>query len=166
MIGLSLAVAGVALLVGVALVFLGAPIANHEEFDLTNARPTGWLNLSQPFWGTGSLTISQAGFGGGPNSTLLVARCLNHACLPANRSTVYSGGPLFFTDYTRGLPFGDYIVVGTNLTYPLAINLTFDFNWSLEPWVASLTETQSIGLILSLCPGGYLIWFGVRIAKH
>ena len=164
--GLSLGIAAIALVVGIALIFLSAPRAVHEELNLTNAAPLGWLNLSQPFWGTGSLTVTEPGLGGGLNSTLTVAKCLNQACLPANRTVVFSGGPFFFSGHTRGLTLGDYVVVGTNLTFPLVVNLTFDFNWSLNPWVASLTETQSIGLVLTLGPSGYLIWFVMKMVKR
>jgi hypothetical protein len=162
--GLTLVAAFVIVVIGGALVVIGGPRTADASFELTRDRPVGWLNLSQPFWGTGALQMTELGFGG-TNSSLTVSRCTVEPCDLVNQAVVYSGPAELNLVYRPGVAYGDYYIRGSNLSYPLTVNLTFEFNWSISPWVASIDEAQVIGLALAVPCGTYLVWSLARMSS-
>lgn len=149
------------MVVGFATAFTAAPHAIAMQFELTPRDSQERFNVSESFWGTGSLTAAWFGLEG-PNATISVLGCGDANCSAGTISVIYSSSADFGYHYARGISFHTYELKSTGLMYHEYGNLSLDFNWSVLPLVGAWDEIELIGLGIGFGGGCYPIALVIR----
>jgi len=149
---------------GFVVAYVGAPRSVTAHLELSPRDPQAWFNISEPFWGSGSLRSTWYGFQG-QNSTISVLACGDANCSPNSTDTVYSASADLGYNYARGLTSHTYELNSTGLQAPEAVNLSFDFNWSVFPLVGAWSQLEAIALGVGLGGCCYPVAFAVRVLR-
>jgi hypothetical protein len=149
---------------GFGAAFLTAPQSIKDPFEFHAPGGMSYLNVSDTFYGTGTIQMEWYSFEEG-NASIGVYECHSPSCGPSDRSLVYvDSAPLHWAPdvMASGYGPGEYVIVGSNLTWPAFGNVTFEFSPSIYPWAVAVTEFELAGGLVGLAGIGFAVWTATR----